>query len=287
MIELNYIMDKIKLMQDLNWLFVLGEKLLSCLIVIIIGTILIKISKSVIRKVFKASPQLSERKSITLSTVSESVFKYIIYFFIFCHILTKFGIDVTSLIAVAGVGSIALAFGAQNVVQDLLTGIFILMEDQFGIGDVVTIDNLSGTVESIGIRTTRLRNVDGNLHIIPNGQIKAVTNMSKEFNRAVIDILVPHDENIDKIIDIMKDEVKNIYSQNLINGLIKEPEVLGIVNFLDSGIEIRISADTQIGENWAIERELRRIIKNRLDKESIGKPYPREIIQIVKKDKGE
>ncbi len=287
MIELSFITEKLKLIKDLNWLFSLGEKLLSCFIVIILGTVLIKISKPIIRRAFKVSPRLNERKSSTLSTVCESIFKYIIYFFIFCHILTKFGIDVTSLIAVAGVGSVALAFGAQNLVQDLLAGVFILMEDQFGIGDFINIDTLSGTVESIGIRTTRLRSADGNLHIIPNGQIKIVTNMSKGFNRAVVDILIPHNENVDKIIDILKDELKNIYSKGLINGLIKEPEVLGINAFSENGVEIRISADTKIGENWTIERELRRIIKNRLDKESVGKPYPHEIIHIVKNTKEE
>lgn len=278
-------MIKLNFLEDLSWLFVLGEKLLSCAVGIIIGMILIKVSKAVIHKAFKVSPQISERKSKTLTTVTESVFKYIIYFFVFCHILTKFGINVTSLIAVAGVGSVAIAFGAQSLVQDLITGVFILMEDQFGIGDVINIDGLSGTVESISIRTTRLRSADGNLHIVPNGQIKAVTNMSKGFNRAVVDIGIAYEEDIDRVISVMEDEVKKIYAQQMIDGIIKEPEVLGIVNFSDSSVDIRISADAQVGENWKIERELRRIMKKRLDKENIEIPYPQRVVHIIDSDK--
>lgn len=269
-------------LQDLSWLFKIGNTLLSCIIAVIIGGILIKISKIVIHRIIKVSPQLSERKSKTLNTVAQSIFKYIIYFFVFCHILTKLGIDVTSLIAVAGVGSVAIAFGAQSIVQDLLTGMFILMEDQFGIGDVINIDGLNGTVESISIRTTRIRSADGNLHIIPNGQIKALTNMSKGFNRAVVDIGVAYEEDTDKVIAVIQDELSRIFKQKLISGLLKEPQVLGIISLSESSVDIRISADAEVGENWNIERELRRLIKKRLDTEKIGIPYPQRVVHIVK-----
>lgn len=269
-------------LQDLSWLFKIGETLLSCVIAIIVGGILIKISKIVIHRIIKVSPQLSERKSKTLNTVAQSIFKYIIYFFVFCHILTKLGIDVTSLIAVAGVGSVAIAFGAQSIVQDLLTGMFILMEDQFGIGDVINIDGLNGTVESISIRTTRIRSADGNLHIIPNGQIKALTNMSKGFNRAVVDIGIAYEEDTDRVIAVIQDELSRIFKEKLISGILKEPEVLGIISLSESSVDIRISADAEVGENWNIERELRRLIKKRLDKEKIGIPYPQRVVHIVK-----
>lgn len=277
-------MDKINFFKDISWIFTLAEKLISCFIGILIGIALIKISKSIIRKAFKASPQLNERKSKTLTTVTESIFKYIIYFFVFCHILTKFGINVSSLIAVAGVGSIAIAFGAQSLVQDLLTGIFILMEDQFGIGDFINIDGLSGTVESISIRTTRIRSTDGNLHIVPNGQIQAVTNMSKGFNRAVVDIPISYEHDLDEVIDIMQDELNIIYAKSKIKGIIRAPEVFGIINFSESGVDIRISADVEIGENWKVEREIRRIMKKRLDSENISIPYPQRVVHIIKEN---
>lgn len=278
-------MPELSFLRDFTWLFNIGEKLLSCIVSIIIGWILIKVSKKVFSKTLKVSPRISEQKRKTLTTIAESIFKYIVYFFVFCHILTSAGINVTSLIAVAGVGSIAIAFGAQSIIQDLLTGIFIILEDQFVIGDYINIDGLSGTVEYISIRTTRLRSADGNLHIVPNGQIKAVTNMSKGFNRAIVDIGIDYNEDIDRVIAVMTDELEKIYNGKKISGMLRRPEVLGIVNFSDSSVDIRISADAKVGENWNIEREIRRYMKKRLDKENISIPYPQRVIHITQDGK--
>ena len=193
----------------------------------------------------------------------------------------------SSLIAVAGVGSVAIGFGAQSLVQDVITGMFILFEDQFGVGDIVRLETLTGTVETIGIRSTRIRSVDGDLHIIPNGMIKIITNMSKEFNRATIDIGIAYEENIDKVLDIMKDEVNKIYTQKLIDGLMAEPNVLGIIDLADSAVVVRILADTQIGENWHVEREIRRIMKKRLDKEKIEIPYCKRVVKLIDNERKE
>lgn len=251
------------------------------IIVVIIGTVLIKISSKFITKTVNANQKLNERKAKTISTVCMSVSKYLIYFFVFCEILSIFGLNISSIIAIAGIGSVAVGFGAQSLVQDLITGLFILMEDQFGVGDVISIDDKTGTVEAIGIRTTRLRSADGNLYIIPNGQIKVVTNMSKEFNRAIVDIGIAYEENIDRVINIMKDQLNKSFESKEIDGLIKAPDVLGVVELAESSVNIRISADSQIGENWKIEREIRRIIKNRFDKEGISIPYPQREIHII------
>lgn len=253
-------------------------KLLLCGLVVIVSAIIIKVLKRVIKKLIYGHKGFSERKAKTLFTVCTSVIKYVIYFFVFCQILSIFGVNVMSFIAVAGVGSIAIAFGAQSLVQDIITGMFILVEDQFAVGDVITLEGYTGTVEGIGIRTTRIRSADGNLFIIPNGQVKIVTNMSKGFNRAVVDISVAYEENVDKVISVMKDELKKAFENNKINGLLKIPDVLGVVDLADSAVIIRISADSAIGENWAIEREIRRIIKNRFDKENICIPYPQIVL---------
>ena len=253
-------------------------KIIACIAVICIFSIIIKILNKVVKKFIYAHNKFSERKAKTLNTVCSSIIRYTFYFFAICQILTIFGVDVTSFVAVAGIGSVAIAFGAQSLVQDIVTGMFILIEDQFAVGDVISIEGYSGTVEGIGIRSTKLRSVDGNLFIIPNGQIKVVTNMSKGFNRAVVDISVAYEENIDNVIAVMKDELKSAFENKKINGLIKEPDVLGVVDLGDSAVVIRVSADSVIGENWAIERELRRIIKNRFDKENICIPYPQIVL---------
>jgi len=249
-----------------------------CIVVIIIATVLIKVLKKAVKKLIYSHNKFSERKARTLNTVCSSIIKYIMYFFAVCEILSLFGINVMSFIAVAGVGSIAIAFGAQSLVQDIITGMFILIEDQFAVGDRITVEGCSGIVEGIGIRTTRIRSAEGDLYIIPNGQVKIVTNMSKGFNRAVVDISVAYEENVDRVINVMKDELKIAFETNEINGLLSEPQVLGIVDLGDSAVVIRVSADSVIGENWAIEREIRRVIKNRFDKENICIPYPQIVL---------
>ncbi len=270
--------DKIMEYVSVDALVAFLIKLLLCVVVVIISAILIKFLKHIIKKLIYTHKGFSERKSKTLFTVCSSTIRYVIYFFAICQILSIFGINVMSFIAVAGVGSIAIAFGAQSLVQDIITGMFILIEDQFAVGDVITLEGYTGTVEGIGIRTTRIRSSDGNLFIIPNGQVKIVTNMSKGFNRAVVDISVAYEENVDKVIAIMKDELKKSFEENKIAGLLKIPDVLGVVDLADSAVIIRISADSAVGENWAIEREIRRIIKNRFDKENICIPYPQIVL---------
>lgn len=264
-----------------GWIMKMLSRMGVCIISIIVGIFLITISRIIITKIFSANAKINPRKSKTLITIFRSMTKYLIYFFVFCQILSAFGVNVTSIIAVASVGSIAIAFGAQSLVQDIITGLFILMEDQFGIGDIITIESLTGTVEDIGIRTTKLRSADGNLYIIPNGQIKMVTNMSKGFNRAVVDVLVNYEEDIDRVISILKDELEKIYKSEKIKGMLKAPEVLGITKLGEGKVELRISADSEIGENWNIEREIRRNIKNRFHKEKISVPYPKSVVKVI------
>ena len=255
-----------------------------CILVIIIAAVLIKVFKKAVKKLIYSHNRFSERKARTLNTVCASVIKYVMYFFVVCEILSLFGINIMSFIAVAGVGSIAIAFGAQSLMQDIITGMFILIEDQFAVGDRITVEGYSGIVEGIGIRTTRIRSADGDLFIIPNGQVTIVTNMSKGFNRAVVDISVAYEENIDRVMDIMRDELKTAFETNKINGLLGEPQVLGIVDLGDFSVVIRVTADSVIGENWAIERDIRKFIKNRFDRENICIPYPQVVLH--KSDNG-
>ena len=275
--------QKLEQFKSFDWLIDLVFSIAISAIQIIIAGIVIKILIKMLKRTLKVNSKISERKRETLTVVLSSVIKYIVYFITICSILTTFGINIASLITVAGVGSVAIGFGAQSLVQDIITGMFILFEDQFGVGDIITIGNLTGTVESIGIRTTMIRSVEGDLHIIPNGTIKVITNMSKDFNRAKVDIGIAYEENIDNALKILQDEMDKIYNSKLISGLINAPNVLGIVNLADSQVTVRILADTEIGENWAVEREIRKFVKNRLDKEGIEIPYPKRVISVLEK----
>jgi small conductance mechanosensitive channel len=199
-----------------------------------------------------------------------------------CYILSIWGFNPTSLLAIGGVASVAVGLGAQSVIQDILAGIFILTEDQFGVGDVVKIEGCSGTVESVGVRTTRLRSADGDMYIIPNGQIKIVTNMSKGFNRAVVDVGISYGESIDRVIGILTKELEKIYNEHIVEGMIDCPVVLGVEKLDDSCVVIRVKADCSVGENWNVERQLRRLIKNAFDREGIEIPFPQQVVHIQK-----
>jgi small conductance mechanosensitive channel len=200
-----------------------------------------------------------------------------------CYLLSVWGVDPTSLLALGGLASVAVGLGAQSIIQDILTGAFILIEDQFSVGDVVKIEGYSGTVESVGMRTTRIRSADGDLYIIPNGQIKIITNMSKGFNRAVVDVGISYNENIDRVINLLTAELQKIYKEKLVSGMIDCPQVLGVEQLADSSVVIRIKADCSVGENWNVERQLRRLIKNALDREGIEIPFPQQVVHIADK----
>lgn len=248
------------------------SRLIGVAVIVVVSVILIKVSKVFIDKLLlKNQSNLTDRKRKTLSSILHSVTRYIIYFFMIYQILALFISNMGSILAVAGIGSVAIGLGAQGLVRDVLAGVFILFEDQYGVGDVITIMEQSGVVENIGLRTTRIRSADGNVHIIPNGSIGFVTNMSKDFNRAVVDLLVTQEADIPSVIEIINDEINSIHPN--IKGLFNKPTVLGVQNQHESTITIRISADCEVGTNWQAERELRKKLIVRLKKEGIPLPY--------------
>ncbi len=234
-----------------------------------------------------------EKRVETLTHLLESLAKITIFLVAFMMLLSTFGINPTPLLASAGIAGLAIGFGAQNLVRDLISGFFIIFENQFNVGDIIQIDNARGKVEKMSIRATYLRDLEGNVHIIPNGEIKRVTNISKTFSRALVDIEVAYKEDLDKVIEILQDECEKIYEDNNFKDLFKgKPEVLGVESLGSSGITIRILTDTQPGKQWQVAREMRKRLKTRLQKEGIEIPFPQltlwlgdeEFKQILKKN---
>ncbi len=260
-------------------------KIFLCIVVIAVGHVILKLITRLLKKaLMKKSLNDKIEKSETVLTVCSSVLKYFVYFCVACQILLIFGISPASILAVAGVGSVALGLGAQDLVGDIISGMFILIEDQYVVGDVIKIDSYQGTVESIGLKTTKLRSYDGDVYIIPNGEIKIVTNCCKNFNRAVLDISVSYEHNTEYVIDILTDELDKIFKSGSIEGILTPPEVLGVTDLGDNGVTIRISADTEAGRQWAVERGLRLKIKKRFDEENIIIPYPQRTVYIKKEE---
>ncbi len=270
--------------QVYNYVMEMGRNSLTIIFVLIAGFISVKIGKIMIHNFFSTQKKMqkykmSDRKADTLSTLLISILRYTVYFIIIVNILALFNVKMESVLAVAGVGGIAVGFGAQSLVKDIISGFFILLEDQFGVGDIVNLQSKTGTVEELGLRTTRIRSFDGDVHIIPNGEIRIVTNMTKQFKRAVVDIHVSYEQNLDQVLKIIRSIAESAYEQ--VPGMLAKPEILGVQELGSSSVVIRMYADCNIKENWAVERELRKRIKDTFQEMGIEIPYPHSKVYVI------
>ena len=240
--------------------------LLSILVILIIAKIVIWVGQKLIRKFFvhrrKGLFHMEERKYQTLLSVMLNVWRVAVYFFTVASILDVLGLTVTtqSLLATAGIGGIAVGIGAQSIFKDLLAGIFLIFEDQIAIGDWVELDGAVGTVEHIGLRTTRVKGFRGELNIIPNGSITRVINYSRDNILAVVDLVVSNEANVNFALSLMK-EASEKYAQH--NELVVDtPEVIGVTDISPAGTTLRVICKVLPLKHWVVERELRREIKN-------------------------
>lgn len=218
---------------------------------------------------------LDERKAKTLAAVLSSILRYAVYFLGIGAILTKIFGSIS--LTFAGIGGVAIGFGAQSLVKDVINGFFILFEDQFSVGDYIHIDNKGGIVESIELRVTKLRDFNGDLHIIPNGLITQVTNHSKGNMRVMVDIDIAYEVDIDYAMEVIQaacDEFKHI-NEDMVEG----PRVVGVTALKDSGVTIRVFGKAKSMTQWECENRLRKHLKTALDKDNIEIAYPiRKII---------
>lgn len=270
--------------RNIEKLLALGYKIFYCFVVLIVCLFLVQLSRKAVKKFLMKQAAnnkmpVDERKANTVYSIVSSIIKYLLYFIAFCTILTQLGVEKSSLIAIAGAGSVAIGLGAQNVIQDMLDGFFILFEDHFGIGDIVEIQGKTGTVEAITMRTTKIRDGNGAVHIFPNGSIGTITNYCKDYINAIVDVGIAYEQDIQQAIDVLQNEMNNIKE---IPQILETPQVLGVVDLGDSAVTIRIVAKCEVKQNLAVERMLRLRIKNRLDKENISIPFPQTMVHIAK-----
>jgi len=217
-----------------------------------------------------------QKRTDTLSSILVKIAGIVIAIIAVITILPEFGVNIATLIAGIGVGGLAIAFAAQNLVRDFITGFFIILEDQYRVQDVVSIAGISGAVEDIGLRRTVLRDVSGNVHSIPNGKVEISTNMSKDFSRVDLNVSVGYGENLKQVIHIINGVCQEMAADpQWKEQFISTPSVLRVDNLGDSGIEIKILGDTKPAMQWAIMGELRFRLKNAFDKEGIEIPWPR------------
>ncbi len=242
------------------------------------------ILRIVIRRIEKSlgEPQpgaltAQEQRTRTLVGLLRSVGRVIIFVIFLFMFLSAIGLDLGPLLAGAGVVGLAISFGAQSLVKDVISGLFILIENQFGVGDVIRIGNVSGAVERMTLRVVVLRDVHGVVHIVPNGEIKTVSNLTRTWARVVLDVGVAYKENTDRVVAVMREVGRELWDDEQWRPLLIEPvEVPGIESFTDSAVTIRITAKTLPLKQWDVARELRRRLKRRFDAEEIEIPFPHQ-----------
>jgi small conductance mechanosensitive channel len=268
-----------KFQNEGTWLTI-GEGLIKILAIMFVANMLIRIGKLAIHNIFKIrnlSPlNTSERREETLSKLLDNILSYVVYFIALMMILSVLTIDVKALLAGAGIVGLAVGFGAQSLVKDIISGFFIIFEDQFSVGDHVRIGIFEGNVEAIGLRTTKIKSWTGELHILPNGSIVQVTNFSLNNSMAVVDIAIAYGEDIEKAEVVIEELLRDIHMQHA--DLVKAPELLGIQTMGPTEIVLRITAETLPTKQASVARMIRKEVKLLLDQQGIRIPDPRLVM---------
>lgn len=258
----------------LSLIIPIGIKLLLLIVAFII---FVPIGKKIIAKsIQKAgkSEKLSPGRVKTLEKLLANVFGYAMIFVFIVMLFAIFAIPIGPLLAGAGIIGLAIGFGAQGLVSDIVTGFFILLERQIEIDDYVTAGGFDGIVEEVGLRTTKIRSFDGTLNLIPNREIIGVANHSRGNMRALVDLTVKYDENINEAITILEKVCADFQSDERFKD---GPSVLGVQSLGANDLDLRVVGQTENGLQWACERDMRKQIKEAFEKENLQVPFPQQI----------
>ncbi|MBK8365448.1 MAG: mechanosensitive ion channel family protein [Bacteroidetes bacterium] len=266
------------------WLLTHGVKI----ILIALGAyILSKLANKSIEKVVRVavvsdrylSKQAEEKREDTLIRIFSWTSRIIIMMIAILMILQELGISVGPILAGLGIIGLAVGFGGQYLIRDIISGFFIILENQYRIGDVVNFDGTGGLVEDISLRLTTLRDLDGTVHHVPHGEIKKVANLSKDFARVNLNIGVSYNSKLDHVIQIVnRAGLELSQDSNWKEFIIKAPQFLRVDEFADSSIIIKILGETQALKQWDVTGELRKRIKVAFDKEGIEIPFPQRVV---------
>jgi len=255
------------------------------LIVILLVTIIfIRMLGLLTRKVI----ELSQKRSLagaprtqqikTLAGVIHSAGVFAILFVAIMQVLPLFSIDIKPLLASAGIAGVAIGFGAQTLVKDVINGFFILAENQFEVGDTIRTGTVSGTVEEITMRRTTLRDGDGTLHIVPNGAIQIVSNMTRDWSQVTLHVTADYSENSDRIVQVLKDVASEFYNDpQFRDDMVAEPDVPGIERVTGQEVDYLMTVKVRPGQQYAVARELRRRIKTAFEQNKIRAGAPTQV----------
>jgi small-conductance mechanosensitive channel len=219
------------------------------------------------------------QRTRALGSLLKSIVSGVVFAVMLTMILSEVGVDIAPIIASAGIIGIALGFGAQSLVSDFLSGIFMIFEDQYGVGDAVDLGEAVGTVEAVSLRITRVRDVNGTVWYVRNGEIVRVGNQSQNWARTVLDVSVAYDEDLAKVQRVLREVAHDLWEDDDFKGVvIEEPEVWGVEALTPDGVTVRVTLKTAPLEQWRVAREMRQRIKARFDFEKIEIPYPQRVV---------
>ena len=262
-----------------NWIARSGVKIL---LILLLMFVLVKLTHLLTDRLFtsvkkrrkKQDDELNKRTD-TLGSVVHYVLSIAMMLIALVMILSEVGIEIGPILAAAGVLGLAVGFGAQSLVKDIISGFFIFLEDQIRVGDVVEIAGKSGVVERMNLKMTILRDLSGNVHFVPNGEINVVTNMTKGYSRYLFNIGVAYREDVDEVMDIMRQVDEDLRNDPEFGADILAPlEMLGLDEFADSALIIKARTTTKPIKQWRVAREFNRRLKKAFDEKNIEIPFP-------------
>jgi len=243
--------------------------------IFVVGKIVIKLANKALEHMLverdKNPLKFDQRRTKTIGKLLGNTITYVINFIMILMILNQFNIRLEPVLAGAGVLGLAIGFGAQSLVKDVITGFFIIFEDQFAVGDIVQIGTYKGTVEEIGLRVTKLKSETGEVHIIPNGTIAQVSNFSVNNSIAIIDVSIAYEKDVDKATKVLKEAVDKIYETNI--NMVSAPVVLGVQTRGPNEVTLRATVECRPNTQVAVSRELYAEVKKAFDNNGIELPY--------------
>lgn len=262
-----------------DFLLFAGNKALRICIILVVTALVLRFFRVVVSRLFVTSPggrtfYFDERRARTLSILLQSIMRYGIYFIAIILILQEFSIDTTSIVAGAGILGLAIGVGAQSLIKDLITGFFVILEDQYAVGDYIASGDMTGTVEEIGFRVTKLRDANGVLHIIPHGLITRITNYTRGHMLAAVTVPVAYEADITRVLALLDEACREIGAA--MPEVIDGPKVIGVVEFGTAGPVAKIVAKTVPLEQGKVEAALRYRIKLLFDRDGILMPPVRQ-----------
>ena len=261
---------------------IFSKKILGPIMTILVAFIIYRLAKTLINKIFNfKGKKVDQNKTKMIKDLISNIVKYFIIVMALLIVLEIYGIDTKALIASLGVLGLVAGLAVQDTLKDLISGITIIIEDQYRIGDTIKVNGFKGEVVSLGMKTTRIKAFTGEILIIPNHLITEVINYSHSKSLAIVDVSIAYESDIDKAIKVLTDMTQTISSN--METIIGKIEVLGVQNLGDSSVDIRIIAETQPLENFGVEREIRKQAKLALDKNKISIPYPQVVVHDGKR----